>query len=291
MENLLTKIIETVTDRVEGTVLGQRISAPETYTPEILVRVPRSENRDSYGITTEHMAGEDTWYAYECSCLTNKGIPVYFGLVLSYSCLSEYIVESKSLKLYLNSFNMEKMGEEVWDSEQNYIGTVQKDLKALLGVDVFAFKLEIAQFEDLEFMSINAMVSEDIECNEFEENPELLKVVESDGEYKTYSFQGFRSNCKITHAPDWSSVYIITKGNFEVSIDSLFKYLVSFRNENHFHEEAVEMIYNSLYNAFQPEYLWVRANFVRRGGLDINPTRYNKADTEHFPSISRTLYQ
>lgn len=283
---------EIVTDRVEGTLLGQRVSAPTTYTPEILVRVPREENRKDYGITTAEMAGYDDWYAYECSTVTTKGVPVYFGLIIRYAAQSEFIVESKSLKLYLNSFNMEPLSDTVQGAIKEYLKRVEEDLAHLLEttIQLVVFE-EGSQFSTITDTDDLAKIVDldKIEITEYNESPDILQVYNTPTDV-FWKFSGIRSNCKITNQPDWATTYIRIKGNKVPVPESLVKYLVSFRNESHFHEECCEMIYKRLFDLLQPEVLWVRLNYTRRGGIDINPTRFTTNVNDTVPS-SRTVFQ
>jgi len=284
---------EIVTNRVEGTVLGQRVSAPTSYTPEILVKVPREENRRDYDITNDIITGYDDWYAYECSTVTDSGIPVYFGLNIRYPSNSKYIVESKSLKLYFNSFNMEKLGKTRTEAIQEYLRRAKKDLEALLETEVqfgifdsneYFTSLE-GQFEDL----TNIVKVDNISVTEFKEAPEVLKYYDTQTDI-AWKFSGLRSNCKITNQPDFATVYIKMQGSRAPVPESLIQYLASFRNESHFHEECCEMIYKRLLDLCNPNLLWVRCNYTRRGGLDISPTRYTPNFTDTTPP-SRTVYQ
>jgi 7-cyano-7-deazaguanine reductase len=274
---------ETKTNKVEGTLLGQRVSAPEFYSPDILVMVPRSENREQYGITNDTFNGYDDWYAYECSCLTDYGIPVQFALQITYTSDSKYIVESKSLKLYLNSFNMERMGRTIELAKQNFIIKVLLDLQNRLGLPIskkFNNTIEVKELDvhtDLthSYTNIYSIVDTyNVTCTEFNETPEVLK---ENPEYKTLQvyFDGYRSNCKITNQPDYATVFINISSNIGTDPSSLLKYLTSFRNESHFHEECCEAIFERLTYYYKPSKLLVRCNYTRRGGIDINPTRYS----------------
>lgn len=291
------KIIkETETNAVEGTVLGQRVSAPETYSPYILVMVPRSENREAYGITNKTFKGYDTWYAYECSCLTDNGIPVQFGLQISYSAHSKYIVESKSLKLYLNSFNMERMGRTVEDAKREFITTVSNDLYGRLNlpkVKDYSLTLSVQELNVFQNLTesydnlYDIVDTYNITCDKFNEAPEVLQENPGYQDISVY-FNAFKSNCKITHAPDFATIFIKLVSSKGVDPASLIKYLTSFRDENHFHEECIETIYKRLNDYYQPKELMVRGNFCRRGGVDINPTRSSGV---LIPSDSRTYFQ
>ncbi len=296
-------IEETKTDDVAGKVLGQRVSAPQVYDPNILVRVPRSENRKQYGISDDTFIGFDTWNCYEISFLLNNGFPLMFVGKLVYPSNSEFIVESKSLKLYLNSFNMEKMGISVEDATHRFINTVKHDLAVLLNINIHDVSFNL--FDDKEEKSMFSVKPDDYsdigeygELCEFtsdSETPELLKENIFNKKFKV-SFRSMRSNCRVTHQPDWATVFIDYEGDRGVDLKSLLQYLVSFRNESHFHEECVEMIFTRLNDKFLPDKLNVTALYTRRGGIDICPQRSLSFENLNFGLLqnimhTRTIHQ
>ena len=275
---------------IEAKVLGQRVEYPSDYCPLILVPVPRNLNREIYDIhdPEELFQGYDTWHAYEAGFLTNNGLPVCGLLKIIYPANSPYIVESKSLKLYLNSLNMTHLGENITEGIESFSKIVQSDLEQILQtrVDVTFFPREPEElYLDFEAYSLLEDLPEmdTVTFTQYTETPSLLKEqpVES-GEIKVCSHL-LRSNCKITKQPDWGSVYIRMKANRLPNNVSLLKYIVSLRNENHFHEEICEMIYKRLWDLFQPEILAVSCIYTRRGGIDICPSRANKA--EYLPEF------
>jgi len=262
-----------------SSVLGSKVNYKNTYDPSILVRESRSSNRTQYGITSPlPFVGKDVWNCYEISFLGSNGLPVSAVAKIVYDCSNEYIVESKSLKLYLNSFNMFISEGKIEDSIQRVKDLIRKDLSDLLGTDValeFFFdngdnKLFIDYVELEKLVHIGDTI-----FSTFKEDPSLLRVSKNDQYIKIRSSL-LRSNCKITNQPDWGDLFLLYKGSNTVDLISLMEYLVSFRGENHFHEEVVEMIYKRLYDALDPEELMVGAIYTRRGGIDINPIRANK---------------
>lgn len=275
---------------IEAKVLGQRVEYPSDYCPLILVPVPRNLNREIYDIhdPEELFRGYDTWHAYEAGFLTNNGLPVCGLLKIIYPANSPYIVESKSLKLYLNSLNMTHLGENITEGIESFSKIAQSDLEQILQtrVDVTFFPREPEKlYFDFEAYSLleNLPEMDTVTFTQYTETPALLKEqpVES-REIKVCSHL-LRSNCKITKQPDWGSVYIRMKANRLPNNVSLLKYIVSLRNENHFHEEICEMIYKRLWDLFQPEILAVSCIYTRRGGIDICPSRANKA--EYLPKF------
>jgi 7-cyano-7-deazaguanine reductase len=257
---------------------------PDKADSSLLVAVPRSENRVQHGLRGKMpFVGFDVWHSYEFSMLNEWGCPRNFILKIVYPSNSKYIVESKSLKLYLNSYNMEP--REKFVSLQ-----IQKDLSDLLKTDVivnFFSTDEVGQWKDKfrEFKSIDDVshyINSPIEF--YNENPLLLSnnVIETGYASKNYilidrNFQGssavLRSNCKVTNQPDWADVFIYWSGDYTVEEKDLYKYLLSFRNENHFHEEICEAIYKRLWDILKPDELFVACLYTRRGGIDINPIR------------------
>ncbi len=263
----------------ESRHLGKVSPTPQNYDPEILVAVPREENRKKYGIDGKNppFTGVDVWHAYECSFLTHKGLPVAGILKICYRSDSPFIVESKSLKLYLNALNMESFGENPEEAEKTVILTVEKDMEALLSTPVAAcfFRHEKhyeAAFDRYELLE-ELPGLENEHFTEYRENPELLETsVHGEGILKVAT-RLLRSNCKITHQPDWGSIYIHLNGKTTPDKFQLLKYIVSLRNENHFHEEICEMVYKRLWDRFSPENLMVTCIYTRRGGIDICPSR------------------
>ncbi|TLX73264.1 NADPH-dependent 7-cyano-7-deazaguanine reductase QueF [Labilibacter sediminis] len=270
---------------IEGKVLGKQISHPREYAPEILVAVPRVLNREQYDINNNSLPfiGVDAWHAYELGFLTEKGLPVAGVLKIVYSCNSEFLVESKSLKLYLNSFNMGKYGGNKTEGVAMVIATIKKDLQDLLktSVDIsFHDKYAKDNFDFSEYELLEDMSGvQEIEFKSFTEEESLLSAdADTANQEIKVATNLLRSNCKITHQPDWGSAYIHIKCKEGIDISSLLKYLVSIRDENHFHEEICEMLYKRLYDKFSPEILMVSCLYTRRGGIDICPVRANKKE-------------
>ena len=266
----------------EGTLLGKNVSAPSYYDPSVLVAVPRTVNRDQYGITNADFEGNDLWRCYECSTLTKNGMPVYFSLNIQYNSNSPFLVESKSLKLYLNSFNMHRSAfDTIIGTYRGYVASVIHDLKNILGVDVavwsddFEIRLTYNKFD--EYVKLQDLIDYSmISDGGYKVNKDLLKTspLVFDKNNK-YVFSGFRSNCKVTKQPDYATVYInITSGGLDPV--SLVKYLTSYRNEEHLHEECCELIYKHLLEVYNPKELQVSCCYTRRGGIDITPSRYLK---------------
>lgn len=270
---------------IHNSTLGKQASYPEKYDASLLFRIPRSENRKLYGIEAEHLPfkGVDVWNCFELSFLTDNGFPVSKLMKLIYPADSKFLVESKSLKLYLNSFNMEHFGNTDESATENVISIIKRDLSNLLETDVAIalFSKEYATkvpFADIQNIILSEMIPSDrlsaANFNNFIENPKLLKseLTENMHQY-AFSTDILRSNCPVTHQPDWGDLFVRMETNHLVELVSIVAYLISFRKENHFHEEVVEMIYRRFLDAFEPQKLMVAAMYTRRGGIDINPIR------------------
>ena len=249
----------------------------DQYNPDLLVKIPRNLNREGYGLTGEEFVGVDVWNAYEVSAITTKGQPVAGMLKIVCPSDSENHVESKSIKLYLNSFNMTKIGETAADCISGIEARVKRDLDQLLDtsttVTFFAseFETEPLSFSD-EYQDIADITKlDDIDFTAFKSDADQLETGEG-GELKVRS-NLLRSNCRVTNQPDWGDVFIYIKGEEVPSAESLAKYIVSHRTVSNFHEEICEMVFAHLTERFKPEQLMVACLYTRRGGIDINPIR------------------
>lgn len=280
----MTNIKSDKTNEIASKFLGKKVSGSESYDSSLLVAVPRIENRRLYGIKNENLPfdGFDIWHAYEFSAMTENGLPVTRLMKMKYSCENDFLVESKSLKLYLNSFNMSRFGKNIEECLEICKNIIERDLSEKLQTSVSVNFLNnnssrINIFEN--FKNIMDFVNEDdLKVEKFKEAPELLETEESDflSEY-FLMFDSLRSNCRVTHQPDFGDAYIYYKSKKHIKEDSLIRYLVSFRSEFHFHEECCEMIFKRLSDILDKEdELFVCALYTRRGGIDICPVRLSK---------------
>ena len=288
--------------------LGQTSEYKTTYDASLLVREPRQSNRTHLGIDGDNLPffGNDTWNAYEISGLADNGLPVTGVAKIVYPCDSKYIVESKSLKLYFNSFNMTKARQEDKDVLESIADFASYDLSELLQIkvevkihsnayvlrdtSVFVAKEEWMHSENCtpSYITLeDEYPVDDINFSVYTETPELLEKIEDAPCEKVYYHSALlKSNCRVTSQPDWGDVYIYMKGKNTVDPISLLQYIVSFRDENHFHEEICETIYKRLMDIINPEELCVRCLYARRGGIDINPER-----SSHEKLLHHTLSQ
>lgn len=262
-------------------VLGKRVDAPKTYDKAILVREPRSGNREYLNIKDGDLpfVGVDVWNNWEISALTDTGLPVSGIAKITYPCSSKYIVESKSAKLYFNSFNMTKFGKTPKQVINNIERSASKDLSEFLETKVTVKIFSAAETAPLTHAFFKGytnidLCSPSLKTDVYNEDATLLSVVQS-AKPKTQKFCSslLRSNCRVTGQPDAGDVYIHMTGVNQVEEKSLLKYIISFRNECHFHEEICECIFTRLKEIYKPTELLVLCLYVRRGSLDINPIR------------------
>jgi len=278
------KKLHSITDTAASTHLGKKSEGSAQYNPSLLVAVPREENRKLYNLDSSNLPffGYDVWHAYEFSTLTQNGLPVTRVLKLKYNCNNDYLVESKSLKLYLNSFNMTKTGVSTQDCISQCKKLIEKDLSEKLQTKVEINFLDnktkrIEIFNN--YKNLTEFVDENnLNISKFKEAPEVLHVKETGEENQYYlTFDSLRSNCRVTHQPDFGDVFIYYKSQKHIEEASLIEYLVSFRSEYHFHEECCEMIFKRLYDILNTgDRLFVCALYTRRGGIDICPSRWSK---------------
>jgi len=251
--------------------LGQKVDYIEQYTPELLQGVPRSLSREQIGVSQPlPFGGVDIWNGYELSWLNPKGKPQVAILQCQVPIDSQNLIESKSFKLYLNSFN-----QSVFGSADEVARHLSQDLSACAQAPVKVQLFGAGQFGALHLGELDGTVIDDldIEINTYEPSPELLTTGEQQVS-ETLVSHLLKSNCLITSQPDWASVQIHYEG---AAIDhaGLLAYLISFRQHNEFHEQCIERIFCDLMNRCKPHKLAVYARYTRRGGLDINPLRAN----------------
>lgn len=277
------------------THLGQKSEYKSTYDNSLLVGEERSKNRQDFYTSNAPIQelpfiGWDVWNAYECSFILENGLPVSGILKIVYSQDSYMLVESKSLKLYLNSFNMQKIEGTIKTAIGYFENLVSTDLTNLLktkvccvffqaGVSAYfnvntpseramkEFQTNMDTFIQLE--SIKNMLNIDFE--KFQADPYLLQFDSNNTDQVRSSL--LKSNCKVTGQPDWGDIFIYYKGDIGLTRESLLKYIVSFRDERNFHERICEQVYMAIHDKIHPRELFVMCNYTRRGGIDINPVR------------------
>lgn len=273
---------------LEFSPLGKSSAYVDQYDPTLLFPIPRIQKRKEIGIHEElPFIGVDIWNAYEISWLNKRGVPQIATAAFIVPADSPNIIESKSFKLYLNSFNQTRLVDN-----NALLTLLKKDISKNCGATVQVELTLPEQFSQINFQELDGLLLDrlDVEIDHYKPNPTLLQC-EHD---KTSIEEKFvshllKSNCLVTGQPDWGSVQIHYVGS-AINKESLLKYLVGFRNHNEFHEQCVERIFTDIMAYCKPQKLSVYARYTRRGGLDINPWRSNFQHDKH-PLNYRLLRQ
>jgi 7-cyano-7-deazaguanine reductase len=271
------------TTTVHGSQLGKKSAYPECYNPKLLFAIPRSEARKQLNHTL--FAGTDHWRGYELSWLNTQRTPQAGILNLTLDAHTTNLIESKSLKLYLNSLN-----NTCFDHISQVHETILNDLNNQLQADV---QLSIDSLHATQktmpipeqYLLLDHLPSQYYSTI----NPKCLMSQKQPQLTQTYVSNLFRSNCPITNQPDWATVFIYCKG-IDLDAESLHSYLLSYRNHQGFHEHCIEQIYCDILDHTQCSQLAVAAFFTRRGGLEINPLRHSPG-LEFTRPLERTLRQ
>jgi 7-cyano-7-deazaguanine reductase len=270
----------------DGTIVNPYVT-PKSIDSTLLVGIPRYLNRTQYNIdeTNLRFVGLDVWNCYEVSFLLSNGMPVSGIIKLKYDAHSTNIVESKSLKLYLNSFNMEKFNTvDVTIAKTNLIDRIKNDLITILNTNNVYVDFNTgnnqSNFTRSEFQKLEDIVDfSQLEFTHYNEDPNIL--IDDTPKKIMVSSSLLRSNCRVTNQPDWGDIYIYMNGDSTPSNTSLLQYIISLRSENHFHEEICECVYTRLLDKFVPDELVVACLYTRRGGIDINPIRATSSYLVH----------
>ena len=277
----------------EQSQLGKPVPYADRYDPTLLFPIARANKREEIGVSgPPPFFGADLWTAYELSWLNARGKPQVAIAHLTIPCETPNIVESKSLKLYLGSYN-----STVFASADEVRERLRADLseavwrgapaQSSVGVRILLPELfDQEQVQELDGLSLDRL---DIECTHYTPAPQLLTAAfDEQPVEEVLTSNLLKSNCLVTGQPDWGSVQIRYTGP-QIDQGGLLRYLVSFRNHNEFHEQCVERIFMDVWRRCKPSRLAVYARYTRRGGLDINPLR-----TSHpmaLPANIRTARQ
>ena len=257
--------------------LGQSVTYADQYDASLLYPLPRAAQRAHIGIADRlPFIGADVWTAYELSWLNPRGKPQVAMGRFMVPCESTHLIESKSLKLYLNSFNNTR-----FDHIDAVKQTLIKDLSAAVwhgGAVVSSVGVQLLlpdqfgaeKIQELQGLNLDRL---DLDCTHYQPAPELLQAALGEPPVtETLISHLLKSNCLVTGQPDWGSVSISYSGP-QIDQAGLLQYIVSFRNHNEFHEHCVERIYMDIWQRCKPVKLSVQARYTRRGVVDINPWR------------------
>ena len=269
----------------EHSQLGKTSAYVDQYDASLLFPIPRAGKRAELGLTASTpFFGADMWTAFELSWLNLRGKPQVALAHFTVPCETPNLIESKSFKLYLNSFNNTQfadadavkarlradLSEAVW-RDTTATAPAKVATPASIGVRILLPELfDREPVYELDGLSLDRL---DVECSRYTPAPELLRVEEGAAPVSEVLVSNLlKSNCLVTGQPDWGSVQISYTGA-PIDQEGLLQYLVSFRNHNEFHEQCVERIFMDVWTRCQPLKLSVYARYTRRGGLDINPFR------------------
>jgi 7-cyano-7-deazaguanine reductase len=270
-------------EKLQHSPLGKQSNYVSKYDAKQLCAIPRELSWKKYGYQSPPYFGFDIWNAYEISWLNENGMPqVAIGeFIIPLS--SPNLIESKSFKLYLNSFNQ----SSVKNSEE-LIHTLQSDLSSCAGETI---KVDLFSVDDdnhrLHTATGKCLDHQNITTDVYKRDISFLQLEKGYQENEVLYSHLLKTNCPVTGQPDWGSLFIEYSGKTIVQ-SNLLKYIVSYRDECDFHEQCVENIFLDIMKQCQPDELTVYARYLRRGGLDINPYRSTKADT---PGNNRLIRQ
>lgn len=257
----------------ENSPLGKRTAAPSSYDPAILYPIPREPMRDELGITgTIPFYGLDIWNAYELSWLNMRGKPQIAIMNLTVSSDSPNIVESKSMKLYLNSLAQMQLVDI-----DAVITLLRADLSDAFGSPVTVTLVQQPDFKTVRLEELEGLLLDrlDIEATQYSLDPSLLTTdTEEPPVEEMLVSHILKTNCPVTGQPDWGSIQIHYVGH-AINQEGLLKYLISYREQQEFHEQCIERIFMDLLKVCKPQSLTVYARYTRRGGISINPFRSN----------------
>ena len=284
----------------EQSQLGKQSAYADHYDASLLFAIARADKRREIGIDgTPSFFGADLWTAFELSWLNPRGKPQVAIAHITVPCDSINIVESKSFKLYLNSFNNSTftdaaavatcmradLNAAVWQQSGTELGA--SPVQSSVGVKILLPEMfDREPIHELDGLNLDRL---DVECTQYTPSPQLLNAAFDEAPVsEVLTSNLLKSNCLVTGQPDWGSVRINYEGP-QIDQGGLLQYIVSFRNHNEFHEQCVERIFMDIWTRCKPIKLSVYARYTRRGGLDINPFRTSYPQT--VPQNIRTARQ
>ena len=250
--------------------LAKPTTYEDHYNNKLLVGIPRNLARNKIGLPNIiEFSGVDIWNCYEVSWLNNKGKPCVRIIQFLVPVESEYLIESKSLKLYLNSLNGTK-----FNGDEQVKKIIEKDLTNIAKSNIEATIYSVEEFhsEPLSLFDGINIDDLDVEISDYEVNKHFLRAQNNTNITETLYSNLLKSNCLITNQPDWASVQIKYSGK-KIDHKSLLQYIISFRKHNEFHEQCIEHMFKDIMEQCSPTELTIHAKYTRRGGIDINPFR------------------
>ena len=270
---------------------------PDKHDKTLIVPIPREIGRSSGNVDASRFVGYEVWHAYEMSFLRSNGQPVTGVLRVFFPATSTSMIESKSHKLYLNSFDLER-----FSSVEEVEAIIQKDLSEALQANI-RVKLHLAEdkvdFKKIFKLSFKNVDKMSVSIDKFTEDASLLDESNTEGEL-TFHTTNLRSLCEITRQKDTANCFVYMKGDKLPSIESLFRYIISMRDAQHFHENVTETVFDTLSKKFEGADIAVINLFNRRGGLDIHCVRATSQEvldkvTNNYDDVNtlfeRTLQQ
>ncbi|MGV3741685.1 MAG: NADPH-dependent 7-cyano-7-deazaguanine reductase QueF [Burkholderiaceae bacterium] len=280
--------MDTTPNKPEASPLGKAVRYQSQYDPSQLFSIPRQQKRDELNIAGSlPFFGVDIWNAYEVSWLNMRGKPQIAIATIMVPADSPNIIESKSMKLYFNSFNQTRLG-----GTDALLDLLRSDLSAGFGAPVQVSLSLPETFAKLKMEELEGLLLDrlDIEMEDYAVDAGLLRADANESPVEeTLVSHLLKSNCLVTGQPDWGSVQIHYVGA-PINQEGLLKYLIGFRNHDEFHEQCVERIFMDILRQCKPQKLAVYARYTRRGGIDINPWRSNFS-TGKRPSNLRNARQ
>jgi 7-cyano-7-deazaguanine reductase len=273
--------------QAEHSPLGKKVNYQDQYDPSLLFPIARALKRSEIGLDEQALPfhGVDLWNAFELSWLNAKGKPQVAIASFRIPAHSPNLIESKSFKLYLNSYNQTRLADRA-----TLLARLEHDLSQAAGASVSAAIRGPEDFprERCAELPGESLDDLDIEIFEYTPNPSLLQADPGEVVSETLTSDLLKSNCLVTGQPDWGSVMIHYVGA-RIEREGLLRYLIGFRLHNEFHEQCVERIFVDILRQCHPQSLTVYARYTRRGGLDINPWR--STESSPYPKNQRTARQ
>lgn len=262
--------------------LGHQTDYVSTYSPQLLFPIARETSRQLLGIGTElPFHGVDIWTGYELSWLNSQGKPMVAIAEFFIPCDSEFIVESKSFKLYLNSLNQSVFaGAE--ELQKILINDLSRVVNAPVSIQLYPVNNAVT-LQEIRSLTGDCLDDLPVAINTYQPEPGYLRTRSEDIVEESLYSHLLKTNCPVTGQPDWASLQITYSGA-PIERDGLLKYIVSFRDHQDFHEHCVERIFMDIQERCAPESLTVYARYTRRGGLDINPLRTTESAIKLMPS-------